>query len=180
MAAATEIQMGRIRLRNPVICGSGEHVMTEAGLKSALAAGASAVVAKSFNETQAAKEQLDRTDYSLLDGSWNRLAWDFDPPRDATLASRSGLICADFDEWLDTIARLDREAAKSDRYVVASIILADLDAAVGMARKVEQAGVRVLEFNIGTPYGDEAAGVVSTERATTRVTEIIRTICEAV
>ena len=80
---ATETRIGRITLKNPVICGSGEHVMTEAGLKSALAAGVGAVVAKSVNETQAAKDQLDRTNYALLDDDWNRLKWDFSAPRHA-------------------------------------------------------------------------------------------------
>lgn len=177
---ATETRIGRIALKNPVICGSGEHVLTEAGLKSALATGVGAVVAKSVNETQAAKDQLDRTDYALLDGDWNRLKWDFTAPRNATLACRSGLQTMDFDSWIEIVARLDAEAAKSGQYVIGSIILADLDAAVEMAKQVQAAGIRVLEFNIGTPYGDEASGVVSTERATARVTEIIRAVCDAV
>jgi dihydroorotate dehydrogenase (NAD+) catalytic subunit len=177
---STETRIGRVTLKNPVICGSGEHVMTEAGLRSALAAGVGAVVAKSVNETQAAKDQLDRTDYALLDGSWNRLPWDFTAPRDATLACRSGLQKMDFDEWVEIGARLDAEAAKTGQYVIGSIILADLDAAVEMAKKIEAAGIRVLEYNIGTPYGDEAAGVVTTERATERVTDIVRAVCDAV
>lgn len=177
---ATETRIGRITLKNPVICGSGEHVMTETGLRSALATGVGAVVAKSVNETQAAKDQLDRTDYALLDGDWNRLKWDFTAPRNATLACRSGLQTMDFDSWIEIVARLDAEAAKSGQYVIGSIILADLDAAVEMAKQVQTAGIRVLEFNIGTPYGDEASGVVSTERATARVTEIIRAVCDAV
>ena len=180
MAGGTDIEIGGARLINPVICGSGEHVMTEAGLRSALDTGVSAVVAKSVNETQAARDQLERTDYALLDGSWNRLPWDFTAPRDATLACRSGLQTMDFAPWLDIVARLDRDAADTGQYVIASIILADLDAAIDMARLVEAAGVRILEFNIGTPYGDEAAGVVSTERATDRVTEVVRAICDAV
>ena len=154
--------------------------MTESGLRLALDSGVGAVVAKSVNETQAAKDQLDRTDYALLDGEWNRLPWDFMPPRDATLACRSGLQKMDFDAWLDIVARLDADAALSGQYVISSIILADLDAAVDMATRIQAAGVRVLEFNIGTPYGDEASGVVTTERVTTRVTEILRAVCDAV
>ena len=177
---STETQIGRITLKNPVICGSGEHVMTEAGMRSALAAGVGAVVAKSVNETQAAKDQLDRTDYALLDGDWNRLPWDFKAPRDATLACRSGLQKTDFDAWVAVTARLDAEAAGNGQYVIGSIILADLDAAIDMARKMEAAGIRILEYNIGTPYGDEAAGVVTTERATERVTEIVRAVCDAI
>ena len=128
------------------------------------------MVAKSYNETQAGRDQLDRTDYALLDGDWNRLEWDFDPPRSATLACRSGLQTMPSAEWLEIISRLDAEAAQTGQYVIASIILADLDAAVEMAKQIEASGVRVLEFNIGTPYGDEASGVVTTERATARVT----------
>ena len=178
--ASTEITIGSVSLKNPVICGSGEHVMTEAGLQSALDAGVGAVVAKSINETQAAKDQLDRTDYALLDGDWNRLPWDFTAPRNATLACRSGLQKMDFDTWLEIITRLDATAANSGQYVIGSIILADLDAAVDMAQQMAAAGVRILEFNIGTPYGDEAAGVVTTERATARVTEIVKAVCDAV
>jgi dihydroorotate dehydrogenase (NAD+) catalytic subunit len=177
---STKVTIGRVALKNPVICGSGEHVMTEAGLKSALDAGVGAVVAKSVNETQAAKDQLDRTDYALLDGDWNRLPWDFTAPRNATLACRSGLQKMDFEAWLEIVARLDAKAAKNGQFVIGSIILADLDAAVDMARQTEAAGVRVLEFNIGTPYGDEASGVVTTERATARVTEIVKAVCDAV
>ena len=180
MTGRMEVRIGRTALKNPVICGSGEHVMTEAGLRSAMASGVGMVIAKSFNESEAAKDQLDRTDYSLLDGDLNRLPWDFDPPRDATLASRSGLIRTPFAEWLETIVRLDREAAKDDVIVAPSIIMADLDASVDMARQVEQAGARMLEFNIGTPYGDEATGVVSTERATDRITQVVRAVCDAV
>ena len=154
--------------------------MTEEGLRSALDAGVGAVVAKSVNETQAAKDQLDRTDYALLDGDWNRLPWDFTAPRDATLACRSGLQKMDFDAWLDIVARLDAEAATSDQYVIGSIILADLEAAVDMAKQTAAAGVRVLEFNIGTPYGDEASGVVTTERAAARVTENFKAVCDVV
>jgi len=178
--AATTTQIGQITLINPVICGSGEHVMTESGMRSALATGVGAVVAKSVNETQAAKDQLDRTDYALLDGDWNRLPWDFSAPRDATLACRSGLQKTDFDEWAAITAGLDAEAARNGQYVVGSIILAGLDAAVDMARKMEAAGIRILEYNIGTPYGDEAAGVVTTERATERVTDIVRSVCDAI
>ena len=138
------------------------------------------VVAKSFSESEAAKDQLDHTDYVLLDSDFRPLPWDFDPPRDASLACRSGLIRTPYPEWLEAVAALDREAATRDAYVAASIILSGLEPAVEMARAVEQAGVRLLEFNIGTPYGDEAAGAVSTERAADRVREYVAAVCDAV
>ena len=61
--------VGAFPLINPVICGSGEPVMTEAGIRAALKAGAAGVIAKSVNEHPAGGRQLDRADYVRLDAS---------------------------------------------------------------------------------------------------------------
>jgi len=59
--------------------------------------------------------------------------------------------------------------------------LADLDEAVRLARLVEQSGIRLLEFNVGTPYGDEAShGGVTTERAASKIQEQVAAICSQV
>ncbi len=181
MAVATAVRIGAIRLKNPLICGAGEHLMTPGGIRAALEAGAGAVIAKSFNESAAARDQLDRTDYVLLDSRWNRLAWDFAPPPDAQLFCRSGLIQRDPEEWIATLAELDKEARTHDAFVIASLILADLEAACALAREVEAAGIRILELNIGAPHGDEAArGSIALERRAERVTMIVRAVRAAV
>ncbi len=180
-APDTAVSIGATRLKNPVICGSGEAVMTAAGIAAALATGVGAVVAKSTNESAAAKAQLDATDYVMLDSHWRPLAWNFEAPRDAHLFNRSGLIQADFDPWIDTVARLDRLARDQDSYVVASLILADLATCAVLARRIEEAGIRVLELNIGAPHGDEAAkGAIALERAAGRVREIVATVRAAI
>ncbi|MGA9865077.1 MAG: dihydroorotate dehydrogenase, partial [Acetobacteraceae bacterium] len=101
--------IGGFALPNPVICGSGEPVMTEAGVRAALAAGAAGVIAKSVNEQAAAARQLDRADYAFLDGG--------------SLFNRSGLSQRDAREWFAAIAAIDRDAARSGRFVAASIVL---------------------------------------------------------
>ena len=79
------------------------------------------------------------------------------------------------------MSRLDREAAKSDAYVAASLILGDLDHAKRMALQVEAAGLRLLELNIGTPYASQAAkGAVATELLPERVSLIVRSVRAAV
>jgi dihydroorotate dehydrogenase (NAD+) catalytic subunit len=181
------IKLGELALRNPVICASGEHTLTESGIRAALVAGAAVVVAKSFNESEAAKTQLAHTDYALFSPAWERLAWPAPARpgdgafRQSNLLCRSGLQPRPFDDWLAAIASLDREARTMDAYVAASIILADLNAAVAMAKQVEAAGLRLLEFNVGTPYADEAAhGGVTTERSAARVREQVAAITAAV
>jgi dihydroorotate dehydrogenase len=181
MAMSTAVSIGAIALKSPLICGSGEHLMYAQGIRRALAAGAAAVVSKSVNESEAARRQLDRTDYTLLDSEWRRLPWDFSPPADASLLCRSGLAQQTFDEWLPMVAGLDREAKAQDAYVIASLILADLDRCVEMARAIEQAGLRILELNIGAPHGNEAApGAIVLERDSERVHNIVARVRAAV
>jgi len=175
------VRLGGVTLKNPVILGSGDHVMTAGGLAAGIASGAGAVVAKSINESAAAKRQLDGSDHVLLDSHWNPLPWDNAPPPDAMLLGRSGLHQMDSAAWIAEVARQDRAAAQAGAYVIASLILADLDVACELARQVEAAGIRVLELNIGAPHGDEAVpGAIIQERAAHRVREITRRIREAV
>lgn len=177
----TSVSVGAVALRNPVILGSGDHFITPGGIRAGLASGAAAVVAKSLNESAAAKRQLDGSDHLLLDSEWRPIPWDFAPPPDAMLFGRSGLHQAPPSDWIAQVAALDREAAITGQYVIGSIILADLDTACDLARQYQQAGIRILELNIGAPHGDEAApGAIIQERAATRVREITRRLREAV
>jgi len=177
--ASLSIRVGALALRNPVICASGEHVMTEAGIRAAPCASAAVVVAKSTNESQPARAQLSQADYATYGADWR--ARDWHGAGDASVLCRSGLQPRAAEEWLGAIAALDREASTQGAYVAASLILANLDEAVRLARYAEAAGVRLLEFNVGTPYGDEAAhGGVATERAAARIREQVAAVCGAV
>jgi dihydroorotate dehydrogenase len=170
-----------VTLKNPLIAAAAEHLIEEAGVRRAIAACAGAVVVKSVNEREAAKDQLQRAEYTVLDEFWRPVPWNASAPMSATIATRSGLTPQSFDAWLEQTARLDREAAKSDSYAVASVILSDLDEACRMARLIEQAGVRVLEFNIGTPYASVTTkGNVTTEFDPGRVTVMVSTMRKAI
>jgi dihydroorotate dehydrogenase len=167
------VSVGRLPLKNPVIAGSGEHTTTSSGMRAALAAGAAAVIAKSTNETEAGRRQLDGADYVLLDSRWRLLPWDFDPPPDAQLFCRSGLLQEDFEPFLARLVALDAEARRQDAYVIPSLILADLETCAGFVERFERAGLRAVEVNIGAPHGDEAAaGAIVQEREAARVREI--------
>jgi dihydroorotate dehydrogenase (NAD+) catalytic subunit len=181
MSARLETRIGRTPLKNPLIAAAAEHMIDEDGVRRAIEAGAGAVVVKSTNESEAAKDQLQRAEYVALGADWEILPWGKDTPPHATLATRSGLTPLPFDQWLEQNLRLQRLARAHDCVLVASLILADLDKGVALARKVEEAGLDVLEFNIGTPYAKEAAkGVVSTELSPERVGAIVSAVRAAV
>jgi len=173
------VKIGPLTLKNPIICGSGEHVLTEAGIRAALAQGVGVVVAKSINESGPAREQLEQTDYAALTPDWGAQPWN--TGLRAGILCRSGLQPRACEDWIAALAVLDQEARRQDAYVAASLILADLGEAVRLARMVQAAGIRMIEFNIGTPYADEAShGGVATERAAARVREQVAAVCAAV
>src|SRR5271163_4134037 len=177
MPGELDINVGALRLKNPLIAGAAEHLIEEAGVLRALSAGASVVAMKSTNEVEAAKGQIDAAEYAVFDETWQRREWNASAPASAFIACRSGLYPGSFDQWLESVSRLDREAAKSDAYVAASLILGDLDHARRMAQQVQEAGLRLLELNIGTPYASQAAkGAVATELLPERVAAIVGTI----
>ena len=174
MASDLQVSIGAVALKNPVICASTEAVITRAGLRAALDAGAAAVVMKSTNESPAARRQLEQTDYALLDDDWRVLPWDGNPPRGAHLLCRSGLSPLPFEDWLALAVDADREAHKARSYVIPSLILADLERGIELARRIEAAGLRLLEFNIGAPHGDEAAAdAIAQVRTADRVREVV-------
>jgi dihydroorotate dehydrogenase (NAD+) catalytic subunit len=179
-ASRLTTKIGAVELKNPLIAAAAEHFIDPEGIRRAIEAGAGAVVVKSTNESQAAKDQLQRAEYAVLDETWRTVAWGPNAPDGATIACRSGLTPQPFDAWLDDTVKLDNYACAFDSYAVASIILAALEPAVHMARKIEQSGIRILELNIGTPYASQAKGVVSTELDPDRVTEIVGAIRAAI
>lgn len=180
MPADMTTRVGTLTLKNPLIAAAAEHLIEEAGVRRALGAGVGAVVVKSTNEREGGRDQLQRAEYAVLDEHWRQVPWNAAAPMSATIACRSGLTPQGFDAWLEQTARLDREAAKSDAYAVASLILSDLDEAVRMAKLIEQAGIRVLEFNIGTPYASVTTkGNVTTEFDPARVSVMVSTMRKA-
>jgi dihydroorotate dehydrogenase (NAD+) catalytic subunit len=174
-------RIGRTQLRNPVIAGPADHFIDDEGVRRALKTGVGAVVLKSVNETQNAKDQLESAEYLALDEHWRPVPWGRDAPRATTIANRTGLGPKSFEQWLDSAIRLDREARTHDAVAVASIIFASMDHALSMARQIEQAGLSVLELNIGTPYAREAKkNTVTTELNPARVDMIVSAVRKAI
>ena len=164
--------IGVFPLVNPVICGSGEPVMTEAGIRAALRAGAAGVIAKSVNEQPAAGRQLDKADYVRLDAYGVPTSG-----RGISLFNRSGLSQRETAEWFGAIAAIDRDARHESRFVAASIVYAGPDGAVSIAALARKAGLRIFELNVGAPHASEAApGAIAQETDPERLTDLVRAV----
>src|SRR5688572_22139497 len=113
-------RVGRTTLRNPVIAGPADHFIDDVGVLAAIKTGVGAIVLKSVNETQNAKDQLQSAEYLALDEHWRPVQWGPGASRATTIANRTGLGPQSFEQWLDQSIRLDREARKHDVIAVAS------------------------------------------------------------
>jgi dihydroorotate dehydrogenase len=181
MARDLTTTIGAVTLKNPIIAGPAEHMIDYNGILHALDTGVGAVIVKSNNEVEGAKDQLERSEYMLVDNQWRKIPWNDQAPRSATLACRSGMSPMPFDPWLEQTVKLDAEAKKRDSYVVASLILGAVAPAVEMARRIEDAGIRVLEFNVGVPYASQTkAGNVATELSPERLAVQVAAVRAAV
>ncbi|MFG6664806.1 dihydroorotate dehydrogenase [Sulfitobacter sp. 916] len=177
--ARLETRIGQLCLKNPVIAAPAEHMIADGGIRAAIEAGAGAVVMKSTNESAAAKAQLRAAEYVALDAHWSPVPWGPQADPATVILSRSGLHPLGFEDWLAQCVAHDKIAREHDCLLVPSLILADLEQAIGMALAVQEAGLRVLEFNIGTPYAREAAeGAVTTETVGARVAMLTSALTE--
>ncbi|HEY7197155.1 MAG TPA: hypothetical protein VH306_08205 [Gaiellaceae bacterium] len=180
MPAELSVRVGPIELANPVLCASGEWVADGESLRSAIDAGAAAVVAKSANESEAARRQLRAAASVRLDPEWVEIAHGPER-RGETLLNRSGLVDEPFEEWLATVAAADAYAHERGAYVVASLIPGEAGRLPDLAREVESAGLRWLELNVGASHGEEAAkGAVELAAGPDRVGELVALVRAAV
>jgi dihydroorotate dehydrogenase (NAD+) catalytic subunit len=160
------VQLGDLRLKHPVMCGSGEHLADAEGLRAAVDAGAAAVVAKSANESESARRQWEVRQHTMIGDSY---------------FNRSGLVPVPWDDWLETLAAADVHARERGSYVVASLIPGDPDALPGLAADVEAAGLRWLELNLSAPHsGESRPGSVARAHGAAEAAATTATVREAI
>jgi dihydropyrimidine dehydrogenase (NAD+) subunit PreA/dihydroorotate dehydrogenase (NAD+) catalytic subunit len=173
------IELGEIHLKNPLICASSEITMTREGIRDAIDSGAAAVIAKSVNESPTAAAQLDKADYVLLNDDFGPIPWTSSQRLNASLFCRSGLAQTPIGEYLPMLAELDRYAQTKQSYVVGSITVAEAGPAAEIAAKMQQAGLRWIELNLGAPHGRES-GAVSQITASDAVRHYVRSVRRAI
>src|SRR5690349_5651219 len=138
------VELGKIRLKNPLICASSEVTMTADGIRAAIDSGAGAVISKSVNESPQAARQLSTADYALLGDDWRVVPWDAPASErsHASLFCRSGLAQMPLEDWLKMLADLDGYARKKGSIVAGSITVAQAAPAAEIAAKMQAAGLR--------------------------------------
>ncbi len=152
------VDLGPIRLANPVIAASSEYTLTEDGIRACVAAGAGAVVAKSINEDPASGRQLSIAEYLLLGPDHEPRSWRM-PDLTDSLFNQSGLAPNTLEDWLAMLERCERYAQELGSRVIGSITVAKPEPAGRVAAAMAEV-VGCVELNLSAPHGRDSAGAV--------------------
>ena len=156
--ADLSVEVAGVRFKNPVWLASGESTSTYDKMKRGIDAGAAVVVAKSYCGAYLTgheqKRPMPLAKFVML-GYDRRPVYGKNIPKFYTNYSRSGIIqwCAyDEDEWIEELAKTQEYASKFDAFVIGSIFgSADINDMTRLARKMEQAGLKMIEIDLGCP-----------------------------
>jgi dihydroorotate dehydrogenase len=171
------VPVGPLELRNPLICGAGEHLATYDDLVAAVDGGAAAVIGKSANETAAGRRQSDAAAWTFIDARRREVG----PDGGASIFNRSGLVREPWEEWVQTLARADTYARRVGAFVAASLIPGDENELPRLADDLQRAGLRWIELNLSAPHAGEAApGAIERPSAAARAAALTSVVRAAV
>jgi len=185
--ADLSVGIAGISFKNPVWLASGEPTSTFDKIKRGIDAGAGAVVAKSYCGAYLTgheqKRPMPLAKYLVL-GYDRRPVYGKNIPKFYTNYCRQGTIqwCpVGEDEWIEELAKAQKYASKFDSYVIGSIfgskVIGDM---TRLARKMEQAGLKMLEIDLGCPNVEqmrEKGGLLKTSQDYFDVTrEIVKSV----
>ena len=156
--ADLSVGIAGISFKNPVWLASGEPTSTFDKIKRGIDAGAGAVVAKSYCGAYLTgheqKRPMPLAKFCIL-GYDRRPVYGKNIPKFYTNYCRSGIIqwCPyDEDEWIEELAKAQKYASKFDALVIGSVFGSeDVNDMIRLARKMEQAGLPMLEVDLGCP-----------------------------
>lgn len=152
------VEFAGLSFKNPVWLASGEPTSTLDKMKRGINAGAGAVVAKSYCGAYLTgheqKRPMPLAKFCIL-GYDRQPVYGKNVPKFFTNYARSGIIqwCPyDEDEWIEELTKAQKYASASDAYIIGSIFGSKvIDDMTRLAKKMEQAGLKALEVDLGCP-----------------------------
>ena len=171
-------KVGDVELKNPLIAAAAEHLIDADGVRRALAAGVGAVVVKSTNQAgrqgPAATRRIHGARRSLAAGAVGPQAPAARRSPAARVSRRSRSTRGSSRPSRSTEKRGQRRLRGREPDP------GELDPAIDMARRIEQAGVRVLDSISARLMRARRAACVSTELDPARVTAIVAAVRAAI
>jgi len=144
------VEFAGIEFKNPVLLSSAEPTFNFEAMKKGIDKGIGGVVAKSFTDVDALQQMVNKPEMSLLDEDHEVVRGKI--PEMYTHISRTAFAKESLDEWMRIIEKSVSYARERDAVVIGSVAGGSMDSWVNISKRLEAAGVSMLELNFGCPH----------------------------
>lgn len=148
--ADLSVEFAGIKFKNPILLSSAEPTFNFEAMKKGIDKGIGGVVAKSFTDVEALQQMVNKPEMSLLDENHQVVRGEI--PGMYTHISRTAFAKQGLDEWIRIIEKSVSYARERDAVVIGSVAGGSADSWVNISKRLEAAGVSMLELNFGCPH----------------------------
>ncbi len=147
------VSIGGVKFKNPIIAAAGEPTTSFEHMKKAIEAGAGAVTAKSISFSPAMAKSYAHSRWAVLNER-REMCKKGEIPDTFTFYGRSG-IPLEAEDWLETLKKVKDFADLHNSVLIGSIATGPLDKMADAAKRMERAGIKILELDAGCPQAGE-------------------------
>ena len=155
--ANLEVNFCGVRFKNPVVAASAEPTLNANNMKKCIDTGAGGVVCKTMTDSEPMRELTTRSKWRFL--SERHEVCRGEVPRAFTLYGRSGLALEEPEAFISEVGQALEYASQHDAVVIGSIASTEISGWVDLARRMEDAGVPLMELNFGCPHPKLMPGI---------------------
>jgi len=148
--ADLSVEFAGIKFKNPILLSSAEPTFNFEAMKKGIDQGIGGLVAKSFTDVDALQELVNKPEMSLLDEDHQVVRGKI--PSMYTHISRTAFAKESLDEWLKIIEKSVLYARERDAVVIGSVAGGSMESWMTISKRLEEAGVSMLELNFGCPH----------------------------
>lgn len=147
--ADLSVDIGGIRFKNPIVAAAGEPTTDYEHMVAAIEAGAGGIIAKSIAFSEQLAKSYDHPRWAVIDE--NRKACSKGKyPKMFTFYGRGG-IPLEPPRWMDTLKKVCEIAEEHGAVLIGSIATGPLERMEDAARRMQEAGIRIIELDAGCP-----------------------------
>ena len=175
--ADLSVNLCGIKLKNPIVASSGEPTYDYKSMVKAIKAGAGGVVAKSFAFCKDLHKSQMHPRWAILDEN-HRLCKRGKVSSTFSFYGRGG-IPLEAPDWIDTLKKVKEVADKNQAVLIGSIATGPLDKMADAAKRMQDAGIQIIELDAGCPQVSQL-GLVDDSMELVKATDIAAIITEKV
>jgi dihydroorotate dehydrogenase (fumarate)/dihydropyrimidine dehydrogenase (NAD+) subunit PreA len=151
--ADTSVEFCGLRFKNPVVVASIEPANSVDNIKKCIDYGAAGVITKTIGDIPGMATLTQHSKYAILNDKGQIIKGKV--PRSFVFYSRSGYVSEPSEDWVGFLKETQTYAERNNAHIIGNIASGTLEGWRGLARMVEDCGIRMIEVNYQCPHPSE-------------------------